>query len=107
MNITDVKVTKIENVKSLKALANITFDKCFVVGGLKIMEGKNGLFVSMPSKKNKDETYSDVCFPVTKEFRQEIIDAVMMKYEDGENKSKKTFEGEAVEDDDNSDDFPF
>jgi stage V sporulation protein G len=89
MKITDVRVTKLEGMKNLKAMASITFDDCFVVGGLKVMTGKNGEFISMPSQKNKNDEYKDVCFPVTKEFRQEMIDAIMTKY----NGSKKETTG--------------
>ena len=84
MNITEVRLTKLENSKAL-ALASITIDKDFVVTGLTVYEGQNGLWVSMPSKKNKEgseKPYSDVAYPITKEARQEIQDAVLTKYQE-------------------------
>ena len=78
MNITSVKVYPYDN-GATKGFASITFDGCFVVTGLTIIEGKNGLFVSMPSKKVKEE-YKDICFPLNKEFRQDIQDAVLKEY---------------------------
>ena len=81
MNITQVKVTKLTDSKTL-AFASITFDECFVVTGLKVLNGKNGLWVAMPNRK-KDEEYIDTAFPITKEFRQTVIDAVLNEYNKG------------------------
>ena len=86
MNITQVRLTKLEDSKAL-ALASITIDSDFVVSGLAIYNGQNGMWVSMPSRKNKEgseKKYSDVCFPITKEARETIQSAVLDKYnEDG------------------------
>jgi len=88
MNITEVKIYKLQDSKTL-ALASITIDNEFVVTGLRVLNGQNGLWVSMPSRKNKEGTvnkdgspklYSDVCFPITREARQNIIDLVLAKY---------------------------
>lgn len=63
-----------------RAYASVTIDGCFGVRGIKIVEGgKDGLFVSMPSRKTQDG-YKDVCFPVTAEFRNELHHAVMDAY---------------------------
>jgi stage V sporulation protein G len=81
MNITEVRLTKLENNKAL-ALASITIDKDFVVSGLAIYNGQNGMWVSMPSRKNKDGEYHDIAFPITKQAREEIRIAVLNKYDD-------------------------
>jgi stage V sporulation protein G len=99
MKITEVRISKIEGNK-LKAFASVTFDSCFVVTGIKIMDGNNGLFVAMPSAKVKEE-YKDTCYPISKEFREELQKAVLGKYN-----------GEAKQDftpapDEDSDDLPF
>lgn len=65
---------------NLKGTANITIDDCFVVKGILIMEGKNGLFMSMPSKRDKNGDYKDICFPITKDARQQISDEIMKQY---------------------------
>lgn len=80
MNI-KAKVTKVnyENCPNLKAMVTLTLDNCFVVRDIKLMEGKNGLFMSMPSKKVRED-YKDICFPIKAETKQEIIDAIMNEY---------------------------
>jgi len=89
MQVTGVQVTKLNGDYSTKGIANITLDDQMVVKGLKIIEGSNGLFVAMPSKElNKPYVdkngvtvkYEDIAFPITKEFRQEIIEKVMKEF---------------------------
>ena len=79
-----MKITKVQMKKgdwgNTKAMVSVTFDDCFVVSGLKVIEGQNGAFVSMPNRKTADGEYIDTCFPITKEFRQELIDAVLKEY---------------------------
>ena len=65
---------------SVKAIASVNFGDCFAVKGVKVMEGKNGLFVSMPSQKGKDGNYHDICFPITPEFRSQLNSAVEQAY---------------------------
>ena len=79
MNITEVKIYPMES-GNLQAMANITIDNCFVVSGLRVMGGAKGLFVSMPSRKTKEGDYKDICFPVTKECREQIQKAVLGKF---------------------------
>lgn len=65
---------------SIKAIASANFDDCLAVKGIKVMEGKKGLFVSMPSQKGNDGKYYDICFPTTAEFRSQINGAVEQAY---------------------------
>ena len=95
MEITDISIS-IRDEDKLKAFVNVTFDGCFVVRGMKVIEGNNGLFVSMPSRKANDGTYRDVAHPINAQFRELIETRVLAKYE------KLLQEGGAV---DNSDDF--
>lgn len=75
------KVTKVNtSVPTLKAMASITIDDCFVVKGIKIIEGKNGLFMGMPTYKTAKGEYKDICFPISKEARQQITDAILKEY---------------------------
>lgn len=63
-----------------RAYASATIDGCFAVRGIKLVEGgKDGLFVSMPSRKTQDG-YREICFPVTAEFRNQLYGAVMDAY---------------------------
>ena len=83
MKITEVKVfpVKKDNEK-LKAYASVTFDDCFVVTGIKIVNGSNGLFVAMPSNKGADGEFHDVAFPINKETREFLQDTILKKYND-------------------------
>ena len=63
-----------------RAYASATIDGCFAVRGIKVVEGgRDGLFVSMPSRKTQ-EGYKEVCFPVTAEFREQLHSAVLDSY---------------------------
>lgn len=81
MNITDVKVRLVqaENTK-LKAVATITIDDCFVIHDIKIIDGTNGPFIAMPSRKTAEGDYRDVAHPINSETRNKIIDSVLNAY---------------------------
>lgn len=80
----EAKVYKRE-MGNLKGFSTISLDDCFTVTGIKIIEGVNGLFISMPSQKDSKGEYRDICYPYTKEFRQQITDAILSKYYETEN----------------------
>ena len=80
MKITEVKVFPV-NEDRLKAYVAITFESCFVVRDLKIIQGPSGLFVAMPSKKRKDGQFRDIAHPLNQEMRNHIEDAVFQAYE--------------------------
>ncbi len=79
MNITEVNIN-LRDEDKLKAFVNITFDDVFVVRGLKVIEGKNGLFVCMPSRKLEDGTYKDIAHPISNEFRQQLEAQIIEEY---------------------------
>ena len=79
MKITEVKVFPV-NEDRLKAYVSITIDNCFVVRDLKVIQGTNGLFVAMPSKKRKDGQFRDIAHPLNQETRAEIEDLVFEAY---------------------------
>lgn len=79
MNVTGVKVYKIEGKDKLRATATITLDDAFMVHGLKIIEGETGLFVVMPAVK-KNGVFKDIAHPVTSEMRNAIVNAVLEEY---------------------------
>lgn len=68
-----------ENDSNTKAIATVTVNDEFVLKGLKVVEGKNGLFVAMPSRKFGND-YQEVVFPVTKEAREQLFDTVLNTY---------------------------
>lgn len=85
-----VKITKILNQEKIKALATVSFDSGFLVTGVKVLESQYGLYVGMPRLRKKSGKFKDVCFPITKEVRKEITDAVLTAYEDA--REAKTIE---------------
>jgi stage V sporulation protein G len=80
MEITEVKVFPI-NEEKLKAFVSIVFDQCFMVNDIKIIQGRDGLFISMPSRKKKNGEFKDVAHPLNNETRRMIEDKVLGEYE--------------------------
>ena len=77
---TTIKINKtFTDHGNLKGIASANFDDCFAVTGIRILDSQKGLFVSMPNRKVGNE-YKDICFPVTKEFREELNSAVLNAY---------------------------
>ncbi len=81
MKITEVKVFPATDGGRLKAYATIVFDDCFIVRDLKIIEGRKGHFVSMPSRRRKDGTFREVVHPLNSEMRSEIENRLIQEYE--------------------------
>ena len=79
MDITEVRIFPVEEEK-LKAFVSVIFDDCFVVSDIKIIQGTNGLFVSMPSKKRKNGTFRDIAHPLNNEMRRKIEESIIAKY---------------------------
>ncbi len=80
MNITDVRVKKFNGENRLKAIAAITIDDCFVVHELRVIDGKEGLFVAMPSRKMPNGEFKDVAHPINQETRSLIETIVIEAY---------------------------
>lgn len=81
MKITDVRVRLVNKDDSkLKAVASITIDDCFVVHDVKIIDGNDGFFIAMPSRKTADGEFKDVAHPIKSETRNEIIESVLEAY---------------------------
>ena len=83
MEITDIRVRKVTGEGKLKAYVTITFDNCFVVHNVKIIEGKTGVFIAMPSRKTRAGDYKDVAHPITPQFRSAMQEAILTKYDSG------------------------
>ncbi|MBO5995489.1 MAG: septation regulator SpoVG [Firmicutes bacterium] len=80
MNITDIRIRKVGDESKLKAVASITFDGEFVVHDIKVIEGQNGMFIAMPSKKMGEGDFRDIAHPLTQEVRARLRDAVLDAY---------------------------
>ena len=81
MSITDVRVRKIASEGKMKAIVSVTFDNEFVVHDIKIIEGQNGLFIAMPSRKTPDGEFKDIAHPINTETRERIQSAILEAYE--------------------------
>ena len=81
MTITDVRVRKIASEGKMKAIVSVTFDNEFVVHDIKVIEGQNGLFIVMPSRKTPDGEFKDIAHPINTETRERIQGAILEAYE--------------------------
>ena len=81
MEITDVRIRKVSDEGKMKAIVSITFDDEFVVHDVKIIEGQNGLFVAMPSRKMGEGDFKDIAHTLLSETRNKIKDAIFAEYE--------------------------
>ncbi len=81
MDITDIRIRRVTADGKLKAYVTVTFDNCFVVHNVKVIEGKNGAFIAMPSRKTKTGEYKDVAHPINSEFRSRLQASILEAYD--------------------------
>ena len=93
MEITDIRVRKVDTDGKLKAYVTVTFDNEFVVHNVKVIEGKNGAFIAMPSRKTKSGEYKDVAHPINSDFRGALQERILEEYR----KAPDSPEGEGAE----------
>ena len=80
MQITDVRIRKVEKEGKMKAVVSITIDEEFVVHDIKIIEGEKGLFIAMPSRKAADGEYRDIAHPISQGTREKIQGIILEAY---------------------------
>jgi stage V sporulation protein G len=83
LTVTDVRIRKLNKEGRMKAIVSITLNDNFVVHDVRVIEGNNGLFVAMPSKRMPDGEYKDVAHPINSTTRQVIQEAVLSAYDEG------------------------
>lgn len=82
MKISDIRIRIVKkDDNKLKAVASLTIDDCFAVHDIKIIEGNQGLFIAMPSRKTPDGSFKDIVHPLNTETREEIRDLILAEYE--------------------------
>ena len=81
VEITDIKVRKINAEGRMKAVVSITFDDTFVVHDIKVIEGQDKLFIAMPSRKTPDGEFKDIAHPINSEMRETIQTKILEEYE--------------------------
>ena len=84
MEITDVRVRKIDKEGKMKAVVSITIDDEFVIHDIKVIDGEKGLFIAMPSRKSTDGEYRDIAHPINSDTRSRVQDIILKKYAETE-----------------------
>jgi len=99
MEITDIRIRKIDTEGKMKAVVSVTFDNAFVVHDIKIIESQNGLFIAMPSRKTPSGEFRDIAHPIHSEARAQIQSAILEKYQTMlvEEEANKTTDGSETE----------
>ena len=92
MKVTDVRIRKVSDEGKMKAVVSITFDNEFVVHDIKIIDGQNGLFIAMPSRKMGEGDFRDIAHPLDSETRNKIREAIFEEYEKDLNEMAKETE---------------
>ena len=80
MNITDVRVRRIDKESKMKAIVSITIDNEFVVHDIKVIDGEKGLFIAMPSRLASDGEYRDIAHPINSETRSALQNMILDAY---------------------------
>ncbi|HZK26226.1 MAG TPA: septation regulator SpoVG [Thermoclostridium sp.] len=81
MDITDIRIRRIDSEGKMKAVVSVTFDNEFVVHDIKIIESQNGLFIAMPSRKTPSGEFRDIAHPIHSEARSNIQSAILERYQ--------------------------
>ncbi len=82
MEVTDIRIRQVFDEGKMKARVSITFDNQFVVHEIKVIEGENGIFIAMPSKKLPGGEYKDIAHPINKETRNMLQEVILKAYEE-------------------------
>ena len=81
MEITDIRIRQMTHDEKMKAVVSVTFDNCFVVHDIKIIDGQDRLFIAMPSRKTPDNEYKDIAHPINMETRELLQRRILEKYQ--------------------------
>ena len=85
MQITEIRIRKVAAEGKLKAYVTVTFDECFVVHDIKVIEGNEGYFIAMPSRKTPDGEFKDIVHPLNTETREMIKEIVLKAFDEAKN----------------------
>ena len=83
MELTDIRIRKVTGEGNLKAYVTVTFDDCFVLHNVKIIEGKQGFFIAMPSRRIGTGEFRDIAHPINIDFRRKMQDKILEEYNAG------------------------
>ena len=82
MQITDIRIRKINLESKMKAVVSVTFDNALVIHDIKVIEGEKGLFIAMPSRKATDGEYRDIAHPINSATRDRIQTIILDKFQE-------------------------
>ena len=82
MEITDIRVRKINSDGRMKAIVSVTFDDCFVVDDIKVIDGHDKLFIAMPSRRTPEGEFKDIAHPIKSELRALLNEKIIEKYQE-------------------------
>lgn len=82
LNVTDVRIRKMLSEGKMKAIVSVTIDDAFVIHDVKVVDGQNGLFVAMPSRKTPAGEFRDIAHPISQQARDIIQSKVLDKYQE-------------------------
>ncbi|HHY97075.1 septation regulator SpoVG [Acholeplasma equifetale] len=94
MKVTDVRVRLVTSDSRLRGIVTVTFDDSFVVHDIRVIEGENGIFVAMPSKKMPNGGFRDIAHPIHQEMRKAVEDAIIKAYEAAVESQKQETNGD-------------
>ncbi|HAT02788.1 MAG TPA: septation protein SpoVG [Oribacterium sp.] len=81
MQVTDIRIRKVEKQGKMKAVVSITFDDEFVVHDIKVIEGDKGFFIAMPSRKTLDGEYRDIAHPIKSSTRDALQNIILERFQ--------------------------
>ncbi|MDQ0430869.1 stage V sporulation protein G [Planomicrobium stackebrandtii] len=87
MEVTDVRLRRVQTDGRMRAIASITLDNEFVIHDIRVIDGNEGLFVAMPSKRTPDGEFRDIAHPINSSARTKLQEAVLTAYEQSENET--------------------
>jgi len=82
LNITEIRINKVEGDEKLRAFASLVIDECFLVGDLRVLENEEGYYVVMPSKRKRDGSFKDIAYPLNTGAKDFIQEKVLLAFED-------------------------
>jgi len=97
MQITDVRLRKVNSENRMKAVASVTFDNEFVIHDIKVIESQNGLFIAMPSRKTPNGEFKDIAHPINADTREKIQASILEAYNAPETETESESETESAE----------
>lgn len=84
MEITDIRIRKMNSEGKMKAVVSVTFDEALVIHDIKVIEGQDKVFIAMPSRKTPDGEFKDIAHPINAQMREKLQSAIIAAYESAE-----------------------